>query len=102
MITDEVLAIAAKAVPFTNRDAMRRILESAAAVIAADERRRRDQQWQAVLKDHHLVGFDGNPDTKQDSPRCACRAHLGWHAPIGAARQAWVDHVAAQLPQDEA
>lgn len=63
---------------------------SAADSAAAAERER----WQAALAEHYLMGINCDPDTKRDNPMCGCsRIHLGWHPSVGAARQAWIDHV---------
>jgi hypothetical protein len=67
-----------------------------AAGTVADDRLAVEQViWRAVLAEHYLMDVVCDPETKTDNPVCGCsRVFLGWHPSIGAARQAWIDHVA--------
>jgi hypothetical protein len=48
-----------------------------------------------ILRDHYLAQVICGHDRQQDNPVCACsRVFLGWHPSVGAAVDAWIDHVA--------
>ena len=77
-------------------------VESLLATHAASATAAEHERWAAVLADHYLMGVNCDPDTKRDNPMCGCsRIHLGWHDSIGAARQAWLDHVKAVVAATE-
>ena len=47
-----------------------------------------------ALQQHYLSEIVCDHERKMDNPRCACSlVDLGWHPSVGAAVQAWVDHV---------
>ena len=48
----------------------------------------------AVLREHWLHQVECDHEKKQDRPICACsRIDLGWHHSVGAAVEAWINHV---------
>jgi hypothetical protein len=48
----------------------------------------------SVLREHWLHAMECDHETKQDKPHCACsRVDLGWHPSVGAAVEAWLEHV---------
>jgi hypothetical protein len=50
----------------------------------------------AVLREHYLMQVTCDHEGKRDNPVCNCqRVNLGWHPSIGAAVDAWTDHVLA-------
>lgn len=54
----------------------------------------------AVLREHFLAQIICDHDKKQDNPVCACsKVHLGWHPSVGAAVNAWVEHVMEHFVQ---
>lgn len=47
-----------------------------------------------TLKEHYLTGVVCDQERKMDKPSCSCsRVNLGWHPSVGAAVDAWIDHV---------
>lgn len=48
-----------------------------------------------VLQQHWLHAIECDHEKKVDRPICACsQVDLGWHATVGAAVDAWLQHVA--------
>lgn len=55
-----------------------------------------------ALRSHYLASITCDHERQQDNPICACSlVHLGWHASVGAAVDAWIDHVLAVLDGDD-
>jgi hypothetical protein len=51
-----------------------------------------------VLRTHYLAQVICDHERKQDNPVCACSlVNLGWHPSVGAAVDAWVDHIVTEL-----
>jgi hypothetical protein len=47
-----------------------------------------------VLKAHYLAEVVCDHEQGMDQPRCACSlVNLGWHPSVGAAVDAWIEHV---------
>ncbi len=47
-----------------------------------------------VLREHYLLAITCDHERRQDNPICACsRIFLGWHPTVGAAVDAWIEHV---------
>ena len=62
------------------------------AAVAAERER-----WRAALAEHYLMTVNCDHDTGSDNPVCGCSVvNLGWHPSVGAAIQAWIDHVTEQ------
>lgn len=54
-----------------------------------------------VLREHYLFAITCDHERKQDNPICACsRIFLGWHPTVGAAVDAWIEHVMSICPTD--
>lgn len=67
------------------------------AVAAAGRERLR-----AVLAEHYLAGITCDHAQERDNPVCGCSlVFLGWHPSLGAAVEAWADHVAEVLGSEE-
>ena len=55
------------------------------------------------LRQHFLAAIVCDHERGMDNPQCACsRAFLGWHPSVGAAVDAWVEHVLAGDAYDKA
>lgn len=47
-----------------------------------------------VLKAHYLAQIECDHERKMDRPMCNCSlVNLGWHPNVGAAVDAWIEHV---------
>lgn len=65
----------------------------------AEEERER---LRAALGDHWLAQVECDHEAKRDRPICGCsEVDLGWHPTVGAAVQAWIDHLFAALDNQE-
>lgn len=55
-----------------------------------------------VLRAHYLAEVICDHEGKRDNPVCSCSlVFLGWHPSVGAAVDAWVDHVMEQARRAE-
>ena len=52
------------------------------------------ERLEAALREHWLANVECDHEARQDKPWCACsRVDLGWHSNVGAAVEAWIQHV---------
>jgi hypothetical protein len=58
----------------------------------------RGDPLRGVLRRHYLTQITCDHEGKIDNPVCACSlVHLGWHPSVGAAVDAWINHVMTVL-----
>lgn len=59
------------------------------------------EQLRVVLKEHYLQQVICDAQGRQDNPVCQCSAvFLGWHPSVGAAVDAWIEHVLSKLDSE--
>ncbi len=51
-----------------------------------------------TLRRHYLTEIICDHERELDNPVCACSlVNLGWHPSVGAAVEAWIDHVLREV-----
>ena len=61
---------------------------------SGDDEQAKAGLFRYVLREHYLAEVICDHERKMDNPVCACsRVNLGWHPSVGAAVEAWIEHV---------